>query len=500
MTLQAALYESYIQNNGRNAIITDKYSISYKELFERGNSIRVHLSNTLHFTNKIIPLLFVTSEHYIYGILGVLYSKNIFMLLDATHPIEKLIDCILTLECDFLITDKNVSSHLIKIIRKINVNILFIEDLLLARASSDMICNFLDYHEEDAIYIYFTSGSMGKGKAVLGRNKSLLHFVKWEIKEFNTNVNDIFAQMTSPAFDPYLRDIFTPLCSGAKIRLVNRNIALIPRLFGDFLNGSLITYLHTTPLILRSLLSYTFCKDHFKNLKYMLIAGEVLSPELVKDWYAKYSNHTTLVNLYGPTETTLAKVFARVPSDFSDEIVPVGKPISDTKLYIMNDNASLECGSGESGEVYIETEYMSHGYYNDKYNPSFCINHHQKRWYATGDLGYIIKGNLFLVGRKDDQKKIGGVRIDLNEIKSTILAYSKEKIENCVVLHEGDLLIAFYIASASTSIDSKDMRSFLETRLLPIHIPHKFIRVNHFPLTVNGKLDKNQLLSYNDKH
>ena len=492
MTLQTVLYESYMQNNVRDAIVTDEYSVSYDELFKRAHSINAYILSSSNFFNKIVPLLFASSEYYIYGILGVLYSKNIFMPLDPTYPIEKLRDYLLFVECSFLITDRNIPPHIIDIIREINIDIMFIEDALLNKESSAIVCNFQNYHEEDAIYIYFTSGSTGKPKAILGKNQSLLHFVEWEIKEFNVSAKDIFAQMTSPAFDPYLRDIFTPLCSGAKIRLVNRNIILNPRLLGNFLNKSKITYLHTTPSILRGLMSFTFNKDHFENLRYMLIAGEILPPELVKNWYTKYNNHTTLVNLYGPTETTLAKVFARIPSDFAGEIVPVGKPINDTKLYIMNDDASLECCPSEIGEVYIETHYMSHGYYNDKGSPLFDINPHKKRWYATGDLGYIKEGNLYLVGRKDDQKKIGGVRIDLNEIKSAILTYSREKIEDCVVICEGDLLVAFYIASAL--VEFKDMRSFLETRLLSIHIPHRFIRVSQFPITENGKLDKKRLL------
>jgi arthrofactin-type cyclic lipopeptide synthetase A len=131
---------------------------------------------------------------------------------------------------------------------------------------------------------------------------------------------------------------------------------------------------------------------------------------------------------------------------------------------------------------------MTYGYYNDKDHPSFGISKNNKKWYATGDLGYIKNSNLFLIGRKDDQKKIGGIRIDLNEIKNIVLTYDQEKIDDCVVLYENNVLICFYIYPVE--IDLRNMRVFLETRLLPIHIPHKFIKINHFPITQNGKLDK----------
>jgi acyl-coenzyme A synthetase/AMP-(fatty) acid ligase len=488
MTIQSALLQSLKKYNYQKAIITDSYSVSYGELFEKASHICSCLISK-HFSNKIVSLLFTLQEHYIYSIIGTIFSANIFMPLDITHPIGRLIDCFIISESQHLLTDKNVPLSIIKKIKKQGIEIIYIEDILQEYSGT---YNFPFFDENDAIYIYFTSGSTGKSKAVLGRNQSLLHFIEWEQKEFNVNEDDVFAQMTSPAFDPYLRDIFTPLYSGAKIHLANRNCILVPRLFGNFLHESKITFLHTTPSILKSLLSFSFEENHFENLRYMLIAGEVLSPSLINNWYSKYNHHTVLVNLYGPTETTLAKVFSRIPYDFLDEIVPVGQPINDTNIYIVNEDASSECSAGEIGEVYIETDYMTHGYYKDENHPSFGISRNKKKWYATGDLGYIKNNNLFLIGRKDDQKKIGGVRVDLNEIKNIVLAYDREKIDDCVVLYENNEIICFYIYPVELEI--RNIRVFLETRLLPIHIPHKFIKVTHFPITQNGKLDKNKLV------
>jgi len=488
MTLQSALLKTFKQYHNQKAIISDNFSVSYDELFKKAGQICSCLISK-RFSKKIVSLIFSSPENYIYSIIGTLFSANVFMPLDIAHPIGKLLDCFISSESQFLITDKKTPPSIIETIEEQNIEIIYIEDIFQNNPPATL---FPDNNENDVIYMYFTSGSTGKSKAVLGRNQSLLHFIEWEIKEFNVSEDDVFAQMTSPAFDPYLRDIFAPLCSGAKIHIANRNCILVPRLFGKLIQESKITFLHTTPSILKSLLSYSFEENHFKKLRYMLIAGEVLPPNLVKNWYSKYNNYTVLVNLYGPTETTLAKVFSRIAYDFSDEIVPVGQPINDTKIYIVKEDSFLECSTGEIGEVYIETDYMTHGYYNDKDHSSFGISRNKKKWYATGDLGYIKNNNLFLVGRKDDQKKIGGVRVDLNEIKNIVLAYDKEKIDDCVVLYEDNVLICFYIYPVE--IDLRNMRVFLETRLLPIHIPHKFIKVTNFPITQNGKLDKNKLV------
>jgi len=496
MTLQTALLKSFKKYHNQNAIITDNDSISYGELFNKAGQIcSCFISKGC--SKKIISLIFTSSEYYIYSMIGVLFSANIFMPLDVTHPIGRLLDCFISSESQLLITDKKTPLKVIETAQKQGIEILYIENILQNYLHTDV---FPNPNENDAIYVYFTSGSTGKSKAVLGKNQSLLHFIEWEKNEFSVSENDVFAQMTSPAFDPYLRDIFTPLYSGAKIHLANRNVILVPRLFGNFLHESNITYLHTTPSVLKSLMNFNFGENHFVKLKYVLIAGEVLPPNLVKNWYLNYNNRTILVNLYGPTETTLAKVFSCIPSDFSDDIVPVGKPINNTKTYIMNEDVSLECSAGEIGEVYIETDYMTHGYCNDKDCPTFGINKNNKKWYATGDLGYIKEENLFLIGRKDDQKKIGGVRIDLNEIKNIVLMYDKDEIDDCIVLYEDTSLICFYISPLE--IDVRNMRVFLESRLLPIHIPHKFIKVHLFPITQNGKLDKNKLIRecYDDKY
>lgn len=488
MTLQKKLYESYLRYSAQEAIITDSSSENYNELFKNAFRISTYLLKIINCSNSIISLIFSESKNYIYGILGTLYSRNIFMPLDITHPINKLMNYFLSVDCKYTIIDRGVSPFIIEKLRKMNIKVVFIEDMIDNKVQT-IIFDYKKYQEEDAIYIYFTSGSTGTPKAILGMNKSLLHFIEWEKREFNISHNDIFAQITSPAFDPYLRDIFTPLCSGAKIQLVNRNIILVPRLFGNFLKNSEITFLHMTPSILSNLMHHTFPKDHFKKLKYLLIAGEMLHPELIKAWYSNYHNHTQIVNLYGPTETTLAKVFARISYEFSDNIVPVGKPIDDTMLHVLNVNDFSECDEEEVGEIYIETEYMTLGYYND--NENFCKAKDKKKCYATGDLGYIKKGNLYLIGRKDDQLKIGGVRINLNEIRVTILAYTK--IKDCAVLYEDSLLICFYVSSVQLTL--KNLRRFLENYLLPIHIPHKFIKLNELPITVNGKVDKDRLIN-----
>lgn len=492
MTLQDVLYKAYLKNHAEISIIDNQESISYNELYMKVSCISCYLSCELKFSQKIIPLIFVTSKFYIYSILGLVFSKNIFMPIDATHPINKIKKYLLTVKTDYIITEKNLPVNIISLCEEMDIKIVYIEDILCSnKLSTNFSFDFDRYNKDDAIYVYFTSGTTGEPKAVLGVNKSLLHFIEWEKQEFQVTEKDVFAQITSPAFDPYLRDIFTPLCSGAKICLVNRNIVLVPHLLGDFLKNSEVTFWHTTPTILKNLIKTKFGLDHFAKIRYILIAGELLPAWVVRYWYSHYKNYSVLVNMYGPTECTLAKVFARLPYTFSEDSVPLGTPICDTNIYIKNNENSYETANDVIGEICIETEYVTYGYLNEDKDLFFSLNN-SRNLYHTGDIGYFKDNVLYFVGRKDEQKKIGGVRIYLNEIASKILYYNKAQIKDCVVIYKDNKLVAFY--TAEEVIDFNKIHKFLENFLLPIHIPHKFIKVNNIPFTENGKVDKNKLI------
>jgi len=492
MTLQEILYNAYLENYKEVAIINNEKNISYQNLYKKVYSISCYFLGDLKISQKIIPVVFSSSEFYVYSILGLLFSKNIFMPLDVSHPINKIKNYLLKIKAEYIITEKTVSVRLRALCEEMGIKIIYIENILETnKKTNDFSFNFESFNEEDGIYVYFTSGTTGEQKAVLGMNKSLLHFIEWEKQEFHVNSKDVFAQITSPAFDPYLRDIFTPLCSGAKICFANRNIVLLPHLLGDFLKKSEITFWHTTPTILKNLIKTEFSTEHFAKVRCILIAGEVLPAWLVIYWYSHYKNYSELVNIYGPTETTLAKVFARIPYTFSKDIVPLGTPIHDTKIYIKNKEMTYDVSDGVIGEICIETEYTTYGYLYEKKDLFISSKGNQQKIYHTGDIGYFKDNILYFIGRKDEQKKIGGIRINLNEIASRILSYNKNQIKDCIVVCDEELL-AFY--TSDISIDLRKLHEFLEKFLLPIHIPHKFIKIDDFAFTENGKIDRKKII------
>jgi amino acid adenylation domain-containing protein len=351
-------------------------------------------------------------------------------------------------------------------------------------------------------YIYFTSGSTGQPKGILGRHRSLKHYIEWEIEEFGINADFNISQLTPPTFDPFLRDIFVPLCAGGTLHIPSTSdIPLDAEKLVDWLEEREITLIHTVPSIYKNMVTAIKTTDSLKSLKYILLAGEMLRGNDIGPLIEKVGYRIQLVNLYGPTETTLAKLFYRVgKGDESKTRIPVGKPISFTDVLVLDSDMNrcqVEC----IGEVYIRTPFISSGYINDKEmtgkvflkNP--FTNHPQDIIYKTGDMGKINQdGSIELVGRIDDQVKIRGVRIELQEIENKLMAH--ENISDTVIVaNENDqhekYLCAYYVEN--DKILPGELRRYLMKHLPEYMVPSYFLRMDSLPLNVNGKIDRKLL-------
>ncbi len=216
---------------------------------------------------------------------------------------------------------------------------------------------------DDPAYVFFTSGTTGVPKGILGSHKGLSHFIQWEQKRFGGNTNDRVAQLTGVSFDVVLRDIFLPLSSGATLCLPD--IASVPH--GDDVIGWMrrerITILHTVPSLAAAWLDSRESRGGLPNLRWTLMAGEPLTDTLVRRWREQMGTTHGILNLYGPTETTLAKCAYRVPAEPSSGVQPIGEPLPDTQALIIN-KADQLCGLGEPGEIVIRTSFRSLGYLN----------------------------------------------------------------------------------------------------------------------------------------
>ncbi|MEM7593187.1 MAG: amino acid adenylation domain-containing protein, partial [Cyanobacteria bacterium P01_A01_bin.83] len=353
---------------------------------------------------------------------------------------------------------------------------------------------------DDAAYIFFTSGTTGVPKGVLGCHKGLSHFLTWQRQTFEISPQDRIGQLTAPSFDVVLRDIFLPLTSGATLCLPKEENILEPSLILSWLESEQISVFHTVPTLAQSWLTNVPPEVSLSSLRWLFFAGEPLKGTLVKQWRETFPQAGEIVNLYGPTETTLAKCCYRVPSEPISGVLSVGFPLPQTQALIFGQNNQL-CGIGEAGEIVIRTPFRSLGYINSSEENSarFVQNPftHDKQdlLYYTGDRGrYNPDGSLEILGRLDHQVKIRGVRIEPREIE-VVLSQHPDLLQNIVIAREdipGDKRLVAYIVSTEQP-HSSELRSFVQERLPNYMVPSAFVFLDSIPLTPNGKVDRRAL-------
>ncbi|QFS37903.1 non-ribosomal peptide synthetase [Burkholderia cepacia] len=349
----------------------------------------------------------------------------------------------------------------------------------------------------DRAYIAFTSGSTGRPKAIAGSHNGLAHFVDWQSKEFGIGPGDRFAHFTNLSFDVWFRDVLTPLISGATICIPTTE-ARAESVFA-FLRDSGITAMHLVPSIANLWINTHAPDTTIDTLKHAFFAGEPLEGALIRKWRDAFPQ-CTVVNLYGPTETTLAKHFKRIGADVADGIQSVGLNLPGSMTYITLDDGRL-CESGETGEICIATPYRSHGYIlGSELVPTFLEGLLPELTslpiYRTGDLGRRnAEGEIEILGRKDDQIKINGVRIDLLEVKSVIASHPHVR-DAFVCARQGRFTKSIVAFIESEARSEETFLAYLRKRLPDVMIPSQLHFRDALPRLPNGKTDRKSLTEY----
>lgn len=358
---------------------------------------------------------------------------------------------------------------------------------------------------DGAAYIFFTSGTTGIPKGVLGCHKGLAHFLRWQQQTFEIGPQDKSAQLTGLSFDVVLRDIFLPLTSGATLCLPPEQDDLGPDRILPWLDDERISILHTVPSLAQVWLANVPPGVSLRTLRWVFFAGEPLTEALVHRWREAFPHAGEIINLYGPTETSLAKCWYRVPATTSPGVQPIGSPLPETQALILAENNAL-CGIGEPGEIVLRTPFRSLGYINapEENARRFVQNPFRDDpgdlLYYTGDRGrYRPDGSLDILGRLDHQVKIRGIRVEPAEIEA-VLGQHPAIWENVVIASgqpdapgRGPRLVAYVVPSPGHAPTPGELRRFLQDQLPDYMVPSTFVMLDALPLTPNGKVDRRAL-------
>jgi amino acid adenylation domain-containing protein len=501
----------------KTAIEHLQLEVSYQELAERSNNLANFLLSCGASKGSIVVILIENPVEVITAILGVLKASCVFVPLDPGTPNKRLEALIAEISPGWFVIESTFFGRICSVVSAgaAKPGVICVDGGDISHSWHDTVTyvsGYKDYsHTEepavdldpnDMCYIYFTSGSTGRPKGIMGRLKGIDHFIRWEIKTLQIEPGTRVSHLTTPAFDASLRDIFVPLCSGGTICIPDeRTDILDARKLINWIEGQKINLIHCVPSLFRLIVNENLNPEGFSALKYVLLAGEPLLPSDVTRWMDVYGERIQLVNLYGPSETTMTKLFYFVKSADKDRrAISIGKPMEGARALIV-DARGKACPPGSVGEIYIRTPFRSLGYFNQPEltqkvfvsNP--FSNDVNDLVYKTGDLGRLSDdGNFEFLGRRDQQVKVRGIRIELGEIEG--LLQSHEFVKDAVVLDHEDAsgnkyLCAYVVLSAD--VETAGLRAYLSKSLPEYMVPSTFIVMKILPRTLSGKVDRRSL-------
>lgn len=379
--------------------------------------------------------------------------------------------------------------------RSFNRDILFLDHLDIDN------CNVSDENLESVstsdslAYIMYTSGSTGKPKGNLTTHYNISRLVK------NTNYikissEDVLLQLSNYAFDGSTFDIFGALLNGAKLILPNKTTVLDIYKLGKLIEEEHVSVSFITTALFNTLVDTNI--DCLKSTRKLLFGGERVSLKHVND-ALNVLGRDKLIHVYGPTESTVFATYYNINEVDENAItVPIGKPLSNTQVYILDKDDKIQ-PIGVAGELCIGGDGLVKGYLNrpeltkekfvtDKYTQANII-------YKTGDLArWLPDGNIEFLGRIDTQVKLRGFRIEIGETESVLQKY--DSIKEVYVTDRGDESIGRYLCAyyvGNELLDEADVRAFMLKELPEYMIPSYFIKMDKLPLTLNGKINKSML-------
>ncbi|MEU9336648.1 amino acid adenylation domain-containing protein [Streptomyces sp. NPDC048290] len=334
-------------------------------------------------------------------------------------------------------------------------------------------------------YVIYTSGSTGDPKGVQITHDNLAAFLQWSLREFaDTDIGVVFAA-TSLCFDLSVFELFFSLTAGLPVRIVES-----PAHIGDWLGAHRRVLINTVPSVVEELVR---AGHDLAQVTAVNVAGEPAPPAL-RDLLDL--RRTEVRNLYGPSEDTTYSTVYRF--DDSTTAVPIGRPVDNTRVYVL-DPAGQPAGIGVTGEIHLSGRGLSRGYVNRPRLDAEAFTEHSEfpgeRLYRTGDHGrWQPDGNLVFLGRRDAQVKIRGRRIELGEVEAAVRRLPGVRQAAVVVHGEGaTAALAAYYATDGDPIEPADIRNALRTTLPGYLVPAAISRLDAFPLTPNGKVDRRAL-------
>ena len=448
-----------------------------------------------------VGILMERSLEMIVGLWGVLKAGGAYVPLDPTSPEARL---------SFMLEDAGVQVILgqEKLSRRLSgsrATMICLDSDWQRIATESTISPLNETVAENLVYVIYTSGSTGQPKGVMISHRGLVNYLSWCTREYAVTEGKGTVVHSPLGFDLTVTSLLSPLLAGQRVILLAEQPE-IESLRKTLHAGADFSLIKITPAHLE-LLSLTTPSDKVQEwARALIIGGDALFGENLSFW-RKHAPATRLINEYGPTETVVGCcVFESPRGEIPSGAMPIGKPIANTELYVLDERQQL-VPVGLPGELYIGGDGLARGYLNrpgltaQNFVPHPFSAKAGARLYRTGDIArYLPDGNLEYVGRADHQVKIRGFRIELGEVETAVARHPL--ISEAVVIVSEDQpgnkrLVAYCVPRAQNGhhLSSDSLRDYLQKELPDYMIPSEFVMLETLPLSANGKVDRRALAS-----
>jgi len=453
-------------------------TLTYGELRGRSDGLASYLTKRFSDDRRPIAVLGHREPEMLIAFLGAVKSGRPYVPIDIALP----------------------QTRIDQILASSNAALTLTPDQIRQFSASELGAPTIPVEKNEPFYILFTSGSTGEPKGVIITLACLEHFISWMLAEqqFSNRV-EVFLNQAPFSFDLSVMDLFCSLATGGTLFSISRDLVENPKkLYRALASSGVTTFVSTPSFAQMCLVEDKFAEAMLPSVRRFLFCGETLAPQTAAQLLARFPQ-AQVWNMYGPTEATVATTSIHVDAAILEKYspLPVGRVMSGTKIFIV-DEKGAELPANERGEIIITGPNVSPGYAGrSDLTARVFFEYRGLRAYKTGDLGCFRDGLLFFEGRIDEQIKLSGYRIELGDVEANLRALPT--VRDAVVLPvkksgAAQSLTAFVtLLARNETSDFKlahNLRSQLGERLPAYMLPRKFIFLDTFPMTANGKVDR----------
>ena len=463
------------------AHISDDRTLTYGELRRHSDALAWYLTARLGDDHRPIAVLGHREPEMLIAFLGTVKSGRPYVPLDTALPKQRIDRILETSRAALVLTPKDI----------------------LQFSASQVVGPARSVTGDDPFYILFTSGSTGEPKGVIITLACLEHFVTWMLAEQPfTELGEVFLNQAPFSFDLSVMDLYCSLATGGTLFSISRDLIANPKeLYRALTSSDVTTWVSTPSFAQMCLVEDKFAGVMLPRVRRFLFCGETLPPQTAAELLKRFPK-AEVWNMYGPTEATVATTSIRIDAAILERYspLPVGRAMPGSEIFIVNGKREL-LPANQRGEIIIAGPNVSPGYLaRPELTADAFFQYQSQRAYRTGDLGRFRDNLLFFEGRMDEQIKLSGYRIELGDVEANLRALAVVRDAVVIpVIKDGTAqsLAAFVVLATRDDASHFDLshrlRNQLSERLPTYMLPRKFIFLDAFPMTANGKIDRASL-------